>query len=99
MTLRNARRRAGFTQRDLAREAGVPQSTIARLEAGAVTPRVDSLQHLLRACGERLEARPRRGAEIDRSLIREMLRMKPIQRLQRASAEANSLNALLEKVR
>lgn len=55
--LRQARRRAGLTQRELAERTGVPQATIGRIEAGSVDPRVGTLDRLLRACGELLEAR------------------------------------------
>jgi transcriptional regulator with XRE-family HTH domain len=93
--LRLARRRRGLTQRQLAELSGVPQSAIARIESGRVTPRVDSLDKLLRVCGETLETRPQRGIGVDRSLIREMLRLSPAQRLEIASVEANNLERLL----
>lgn len=44
-----ARRRAGLSQRALAAQSGVPQSTIGRIEAGLVDPRVRTLSRLLRA--------------------------------------------------
>jgi predicted transcriptional regulator len=94
-TLRAARRRRGLTQRKLATQAGVPQSAIARIESGTVTPRVDTLEKLLRFCGETLGARPVRGIGIDRSLIRAMLRMSPAERLRAASLEADNLSRLL----
>ena len=75
--LRQARRRAGLTQRQLAEKAGVPQSRIAKLESGAVIPRVDTLDGLLEACGEGLESVPRPGIGVDRTISRELLRMLP----------------------
>ncbi len=98
-TLRSARRRRGLTQRQLASRSGVPQSAIARIESGAVTPRVDSLDRLLRFCGEMLEARPARGIGVDRSLIREMLSLSPTERLRAASTEANNLARFLRSAR
>ena len=92
--LKEARRRAGFSQRELAKRANVPQPVISRLESGGAIPRVDTLDKLLRECGEGLEARPRRGEGIDRSLIRRMLRLSPVDRLRAASVEANSLSRL-----
>jgi transcriptional regulator with XRE-family HTH domain len=92
--LKEARRREGLSQRDLAGRANVPQPVIARLESGGAIPRVDTLDKLLRECGEGLVARPRRGEGIDRSLIRGMLRLSPGDRLRAASDEANSLNRL-----
>jgi predicted transcriptional regulator len=97
--LRAARRRAGLTQRQLAHIAGVPQSVVARMESGAVTPRVDSLNRLLQACGETLETRPRRGVGVDRSLIRQMLQLSPGERLRNAATEANNLSLLLRAAR
>lgn len=94
-TLRNARRAAGLSQRELARRARVAQPAIARIESGGVVPRVDTLEHLLRACGHSLEVRPRAGSGVDRSVIRELLRLTPRQRLDLAVTEANNLDRLL----
>lgn len=93
--LRASRRRRGLSQRALAELAGVSQPLIARLESGAVRPRTDTLDKLLRVCGETLEARPLRGQGIDRSLIRELLRLPPSERLRRANQEALSLSRVL----
>jgi transcriptional regulator with XRE-family HTH domain len=46
-----ARRRAGFTQHQLARRLGVPQATVARWEAGATEPKFQAVQNALAACG------------------------------------------------
>lgn len=73
----------------------MPQSAIARIESGKVMPRIDSLDKLLRFCGETLETRPERGIGVDRSLIREMLRLSPTERLKAASMEASNLARLL----
>ncbi len=97
--LRAARRRAGLSQRELASAAGVPQPVIARIESGRVRPRVDTLDNLLRHCGETLEARPIRGIGVDRSLMRELLRLTPGERLRLASREAQSLSRLLASAR
>jgi len=86
--LRQARRRAGLTQRALAARAGVPQSQIARIETGATVPRVDTLDRLLEACGEGLESLPRPGIGVDRSMYAELLRLSPRERLERAAKDA-----------
>jgi predicted transcriptional regulator len=72
---------------------------VARIERGTVVPRVDTLDNLLQACDQSLEAVPRLGIGVDRTLIREMLKLTPAERLQRASNEANSLNRFVSAVR
>jgi predicted transcriptional regulator len=93
--LRNARRAAGMSQRELARRAGVAQPAVARIEAGGVVPRVDTLERLLRASGHTLEVNRRAGSGVDRSVIRELLRLTPRQRLDLAVSEAGNLDRLL----
>ena len=78
--LRYARKRAGLTQRQLAEKTGVPQSTIGRIESGAVDPRVKTLSRLIRACRFDLEVEPLIGEGVDRTLIRWMLEKSPQQR-------------------
>jgi predicted transcriptional regulator len=53
--VRQARTAAGLTQAELARRAGTTQSAIARLEAGEVSPRWDTVLSLVTATGGRLE--------------------------------------------
>lgn len=56
LLLRAARRRAGLTQRELARRAGTAQSVVARIELGQTSPSVDTLSRLLGASGFELRA-------------------------------------------
>lgn len=49
--VRLARRRAGLTQRELARRAGTAQSVVARIESGRTSPAADTLARLLAAAG------------------------------------------------
>ncbi len=95
--LAHARKRMGFTQRQLAARAGVPQSVIGRVERGRVSPRVDTLQRLLAACGASLEALPALGIGLDRSQIRARLHMTPTERLRLATQEARALVRLLAR--
>ena len=53
--VREARRRAGMTQAQLAARSGVSQATIARIETGAVSPSLERVQSLVRAAGFDLE--------------------------------------------
>lgn len=96
--VRYARRRAGLSQRELAERVGVAQPAIARIESGRVSPRADTLEHILNACGLRLTIETRRGEGVDRTVIRELLLQSPDERARRAAAEANSVDALLDAV-
>jgi transcriptional regulator with XRE-family HTH domain len=97
--LRYARRKAGYSQRELAERAGVPQPTVARIESGAVTPRVDTLDKLLRTCGYMLEMDVYRGEGVDTTLIDQLFRSDPVERLRRAEQEADALRRLESAVR
>jgi transcriptional regulator with XRE-family HTH domain len=94
-TLRDARGKAGLTQRELARLAGVPQPTVARIESGVVVPRVDTLDRLLAACGLALASVPRAGLGLDRTLIREKLRLTVAERARAAAVEWTNLQPFL----
>lgn len=82
--LREARARAGLTQRELARRAGTAQSVVARVERGQTSPTLETLARLLAATGFNLDMElvPRPTADplieafkrdIDRSLLRRNL--------------------------
>ena len=53
--LREARRRNGVSQRQLALRAMTSQDAISRIERGVESPTLDRLAHLLMVLGERLE--------------------------------------------
>jgi predicted transcriptional regulator len=53
--LRALRKRAGLTQAELAKRAGVSQSLIARIEAGTVNPRLSTLIRIYSALREYME--------------------------------------------
>lgn len=90
--LTHARRRAGLTQRVLAARTGVSQPTIARIERGLEMPRVDTLERLLRSCGDTIEVGPRLGEGVDRSGIRALLAMTPAERAATLVAEADTVD-------
>jgi transcriptional regulator with XRE-family HTH domain len=90
--LKEARRRAGFSQRHLAKLAGVPHSQVARIESGTIVPRVDTLDRLLEVCGVGLEALPRPGIGVDRTMYPEMLNLRPRERLRRAATDAKRMD-------
>src|SRR5438132_3133956 len=84
---------SGLTVHTLARPASISQPSLAPIELGRVTPRLDTASRILRECDMRLEAVPRAGAGIDRSTIRRMLALSPRQRLALAAKEARNLGA------
>lgn len=90
--LRETRKRHGVSQKDLARRAGTTQPAISRIERGGVSPTFETLSELLYLLGEDLVL----GAEptdsgIDRSLIRERLKLTPTERLDYAIAMADQI--------
>jgi transcriptional regulator with XRE-family HTH domain len=69
--LKKARWEAGLSQRQLARAAGVPSSTICRYETGAMLPSLRMLDRVLAACGKDMEATlVQRHADVDAELDR-----------------------------
>ncbi len=51
----DARDKKQLTQRELSKKTSIPQSTIARIETGMVSPRIETLNRLLIAMGYRLK--------------------------------------------
>jgi len=88
-----------LTQRELAERAKVPQSQIAKIESGAIVPRVDTLDRLLEPCGEGLESSPRLGIGVDRTLARELLQLSPIERARVGAASSNNVMEVMRRVR
>jgi transcriptional regulator with XRE-family HTH domain len=81
--IREARRRAGLTQRQLAERAGKAPSVIGRWERGEVKPPLETVVEMIRACGLDL------GLGIyesddghDLTLIRRELRRTPAERVE-----------------
>lgn len=97
--VRDARRRAGLTQRQLSAKAGIPQETIARIERGRVDPRVMTIDRLLEACGHGLESMPRLGIGVDRTQIHELLRLSASERLEVAIANDQHYVELRRSIR
>jgi transcriptional regulator with XRE-family HTH domain len=93
--LRYARRRARLTQRQLADLSRVAQPVIARIESGRSMPRVDTLARLISACGMSVEIRP--APDVDRTAIRELLRLTPRERLDLGTVEARNLEGLIAR--
>lgn len=97
--VRQARRRAGLSQRALAEATGVLQPQIARIESGAISPRLDTLERLLSATGWTLELSPRIGIGVDRSLIQAALAKTPEDRILAAGDAGRNLATFKEAAR
>lgn len=86
--VREARQRARLTQAALGRRAGVPQSTIARIESGARTPSTDLVERLVRAAGFEIRVRLGEHDPGTASLLYQSLRRTPAERLADATRAA-----------
>jgi transcriptional regulator with XRE-family HTH domain len=85
--LLEARLRAGLTQEELGRRAGVPRSVVARIENRGRVPKVDTLDRLLEPCGLGLSVESRLGLAVNRGPIRELLALRPVGRIRRLHDE------------
>lgn len=72
---REARRRAGLTQAELARRLGTTQSAVARIERGGTEPSMERLRRIARACGLDLVPSLRPVDDADWSVARSNLRL------------------------
>lgn len=97
--VRRARHSAGLTQRTLAHQSKIPQPTIAAIETGRQDPRFETLRSLIENCGREVAAVPRPGDGVDRTQIRELLRLTPGQRLRLAARDARGLDRLLRSTK
>lgn len=93
-SLRVARRNQGLSQRALAQAAGVPQSTVGRLETRVLHPRADTVEKLLDALDHEVVLRRRLGRGVDRTLIRRMLALSPRERLLYAVSAGEAIGRL-----
>lgn len=93
--LRAARRAAGLTQAELARELGTTQGAVARLERRGANPTIATLDRALQATGHRLVLQaPAHRSSVDESLIARQLRLTPAQRLRGFQAAHGRVAAL-----
>ena len=81
--VREARRRARLTQRELAELAGTTHSAIARLEGGRTSPSFENVLSLVRLCGLDLDVMlvERDGTDMWQAAV--LLGLSPSQRLER----------------
>ena len=96
--LRQARTRAGLSQRALARQAGTAQSVIARIESSQSSPTWETLDRLLAAAGYELTAQVEPRVVKESHMLDDVpriLRLTPEQRLE----EVKNVSRFLHNVR
>ena len=96
--IREARFRAGLTQAELGDRLGKAQSEVGRWERGAVTPSLETLRLLIRACDLDLSLSLWRRDDSNRSLIEQTLAMTPAERFQVLQQDI-AFQARVERVR
>lgn len=96
--LREARRRAGISQVELARRAGKPTSVVGRWERNEVAPSFETLREMIRACGFDLRFSLDEVDDSHDAGIDEALRLTPAERLARLEGWAAFLAEARENV-
>lgn len=95
--LKEARRRTGLTQAQLARRLGVSQAAVAKLERPGANPTVDTLDDALWATGHRLALEMSiRRPSVDEGLIRQQLAIPPAERIRQLDRQAKEMRSLVE---
>jgi len=94
--LRLARAQRGWSQRRLAEAAGVPVSTVARIESGARQPSLVTISRLLAAADLELRARLEPYDDHDDVLDARLGAMTPEEQAQRAVAFEQTSQVLAE---
>ena len=79
--IREARKRRGITQAELARRLGTTQSAVARLEAGVTAPKLETVLAAVRACDLDLHFSIGEQDRDHRRLIDDALSVTPADRL------------------
>lgn len=97
--VREARRRAGLTQRELGERAGTTQSAIARIETGRSTPTFDTVLRLLRLCGLDLDIMLVERDDSDWAQVQELLRLPAAERVSHGVRTANTMLRIQGKAR
>jgi transcriptional regulator with XRE-family HTH domain len=69
--LKEARKKRGWSQRDLARRLGIAQRHISGIESGKIVPRYDTLLELVRMLDRDLIMVPRALVPVVQSLVRD----------------------------
>lgn len=95
--VREARKRAGLTQRELAGRAGTTQSAIARLESGRTGPSFELVRRLVGLCGYRLGVFLSPADDSDLLQAQRLTGMTPQERLDDLVSAVEALRVLRER--
>lgn len=95
--VREARKRAAMTQRQLAERAGTTQSSIARLESGRTSPALEEVLRLIRLTG--FDLRVELVPYDDSDLLQATADANPGARLDRLISVSNRMRHLRDEVR
>lgn len=96
--VREARRRAGLTQRELAERAGTTQSAVARLESGRTDPSFETVLRMIRLCGYRLDVALDPYDDSDVAQAEALLRMPVGERLDHLESVVDFFQLVREEV-
>lgn len=80
--IKEARKRAGLSQRELARRLSTSQSVIARWESGARSPTMETVTRALKACGLELQVALAPRDEQDIAMAAQNVGLTPAQRVE-----------------
>ena len=97
--IKEARKRAGLSQRELAELLTTTQAVIARWETGRRSPSFERVVEAVRACGLELAVRIVNPDDQHSLLVQESLRMTPTERLDRLAQSRESIERLKASVR
>lgn len=92
--IKEARKRAGLTQRELAERAGTTQSAIARVESGRADPGFETVRRLMRLSGFNLLVALDPYDESDLWQAKQLLKLIPAERLDYMVRGANTLASM-----
>lgn len=92
--IREARRRGGLTQAELARRVGTSQPAIARYERARAMPELDTLYRIVEACGLELRLELAEPDAQRAAAQRVALERTPEERLQANSRQIELVHAL-----
>lgn len=96
--IREARRRAGLSQEELAERLGTTQSVITRWETGNRSPTFENLVRAVRACGLDIAFTLGRPDHDHDLFIAENRRLRPAERLDQLTEQQAGLDDLVGQV-